>query len=109
MNMENTKKKIIGVLGGMGPEATAELYLRIVKIFQQRFGAKYDDDFPEMILLNLPIPDVVEGLKSPEKTLKILVNGAKKLESIGVNFIVMPCNTAHYFYVDINSRYTHIH
>ena len=98
------KKKIIGVLGGMGPESTAIFYHELIIQCQKQYGAKYDEDYPEIFIYNLPIPDVVEGLKSPEKTLKILVNGAKKLESIGVNFIVMPCNTAHYFYEAIKKE-----
>jgi len=92
------KKKIIGVLGGMGPESTANFYHELIIQCQKQYGAKYDEDYPEIFIYNLPIPDVVEGLKTPERTLQVLVKGAKKLESIGVDFIVMPCNTAHYFY-----------
>ena len=85
--------KTIGILGGMGPQATAELYLRIIRIFQQDYGAKYDDDFPEMIILNLPIPDVVERPSQEIKVKQMLVEGAKKLEIAGGDFIVIPCNT----------------
>jgi|TARA_B100000315_G_C14408016_1_gene509642 aspartate racemase len=98
------KKKIIGVLGGMGPESTAIFYHELIIQCQKQYGAKYDEDYPEIFIYNLPIPDVVEGLKTPEKTLKVLVKGAKKLESIGVDFIVMPCNTAHYFYDKIKKE-----
>ncbi|MFH0713961.1 MAG: amino acid racemase [Candidatus Micrarchaeota archaeon] len=98
------KKKIIGVLGGMGPESTANFYHELIIQCQKQYGAKYDEDYPEIFLYNLPIPDVVEGLETPEKTLNILVKGAKKLEAIGVDFIVMPCNTAHFFYEDIKKE-----
>ena len=46
---------MIGILGGMGPEATSDLYLRIIRIFQREYSAMYDADFPEIIILNLPI------------------------------------------------------
>ncbi len=92
------KKKIIGVLGGMGPESTAIFYHELIIQCQKQYGAQYDEDYPEMFIYNLPIPDVVKGLKNPKNTLSMLVKGAKKLESIGVDFLVMPCNTAHYFY-----------
>ena len=91
------KYKTIGILGGMGPEATAELYFRIIRIFQNEYWAKFDDDFPEMILLNLPIPDVVENLKEEKKVEKMLVNGVKKLENAGADFIAIPCNTVTFF------------
>lgn len=97
-NMENTKNKIIGVLGGMGPESTAIFYQAVIKQCQKQYGAQYDQDYPEIFIYNLPIPDVVGGLKRPEETLDTLIRGARKIESIGVDFIVMPCNTAHYFY-----------
>jgi len=95
------KKKIIGVLGGMGPESTANFYHELILQCQKQYGARYDEDYPEMFVYNLPIPDVVEGLKKQEKTLEILLKGAKKLQTIGVDFIVMPCCTAHYFYEEI--------
>ena len=98
------KKKIIGVLGGMGPESTAIFYHELILQCQKQYGAQYDEDYPEIFIYNLPIPDVVKGLKTPQKTLKILVKGAKKIESMGVDFIVMPCNTAHYFYEDMKKE-----
>lgn len=91
-------KKIIGVLGGMGPESTAIFYHALIQQCQKQYGAQYDVDYPEIFIYNLPIPDVVEGLDKPEETLAQLIKGAQKIESIGVDFMVMPCNTAHYFY-----------
>ncbi|MFH1089826.1 MAG: amino acid racemase [Candidatus Uhrbacteria bacterium] len=92
------KKKIIGVLGGMGPESTAIFYHALIQQCQKQYGVQYDSDYPEIFIYNLPIPDVVEGLTKPEETLAALIGGAQKINSIGVDFMVMPCNTAHYFY-----------
>ena len=86
--------KKIGILGGMGPEATAQLYIEIIQIFQRRYGAKYDSDFPEIMILNLPLPDVVEEKGSPAKIIELLQEGVKKLEQAGADFIAIPCNTA---------------
>ena len=91
------KYKTIGILGGMGPEATAELYLRIVRIFQQEFGAKYDNDFPEIVILNLPLPDVVETVDNEKVVREQLLYATNKLELAGVDFIAIPCNTAMLF------------
>tara|TARA_Y100000031_G_C8087347_1_gene322531 strand:- start:14 stop:685 length:672 start_codon:yes stop_codon:yes gene_type:complete len=85
--------KKIGILGGMGPEATAELYLKIIRIFQKKYGAKYDDDFPEIVIINLPIPDIVESLTAESKVKAMLIDGIQRLENAGVDFIAIPCNT----------------
>jgi len=98
------KKRVIGVLGGMGPESTAIFYHELILQCQKQYKAQYDKDYPEMFIYNLPIPDIVEGLKNPKKILPILIKGAKKLETIGVDFLVMPCNTAHYFFDDVKKE-----
>lgn len=88
----------------MGPESTAIFYQEIIKECQSQCGAQLDQDYPEIFIYNLPIPDIVNGLKEPEKVLPMLVEGAKKLEIIGVDFIVMPCNTATYFINEIRKE-----
>ncbi len=85
----------------MGPEATIQFYSELIKICQIKYGAKYDNEFPEIIICNLPVPDVVEGIKQPDKILKVLEKGIKTLERAGVDFIVVPCNTINYFYEDM--------
>ena len=85
--------KTIGILGGMGPEATAELYLDVVRIFQQEYNARYDADFPPFFIFSLPIPDVVESLEDEELLVSLLQYGVKKLEQSGADFIVIACNS----------------
>lgn len=97
-------KKIIGILGGMGPESTALFYQKIIRQCQKQYRAQLDEDYPEIIIYNFPIPNIVEGLKEPSIVLPTLVKGAKKLESIGIDFMVMPCNTATYFLEDIQKE-----
>lgn len=96
-------KKIIGILGGMGPESTAMFYQSVIQQCQKQYGAQYDEDYPEIFIYNLPIPDVVEGIKNPSKILPPLIKGVKKLELIGVDLIVIPCNTVQYFYDNIKN------
>ncbi|MBS3105131.1 amino acid racemase [Candidatus Woesearchaeota archaeon] len=89
------KYRTIGILGGMGPAATADLYNRIINIFQQRFGARYDKDFPEIVIISLPVPDVVESIENENLTLTMLTDAAVRLEKIGCFIIAIPCNTVH--------------
>ncbi|MFH1630711.1 MAG: amino acid racemase [Candidatus Aenigmatarchaeota archaeon] len=101
------QNKTIGILGGMGPEATALFYQEIIYQCQKQYGAQYDRDFPEIFIYSLPIPDIVNGIKDPEKIMPFLVKGIRKLEYAGADFIVMPCNTIHYFF-DEMKKYSSI-
>jgi len=93
------KEKVIGILGGMGPEATAESFYRIIKATP----AKKDQCHLRIIIDNNPkIADrteaIVGGRTSP---LPEMVKTAKNLERAGADFIIMPCNSAHYYYEDL--------
>ncbi len=89
------EERIIGILGGMGPLATADLFRRIV----EKTPAKRDQDHPRIIIYNNPkIPDRTAFiLGNGEDPRPELVDSARKLESWGADFIIMPCNTAHFF------------
>lgn len=87
----------IGMLGGIGPEATGNFYLRLIKKLQERGLIKKNEDFPQIIVNSIPAPELVyENLR--EKDLLPYVEGLKELESFGVDIIVMVCNTIHLFY-----------
>ncbi len=86
--------KKIGILGGMGPESTALFYQEIIRECQKQYGAKYDSDYPEIIIVSLPIPDIVESVNQREKIVEMLEYGIRKLENAGADFITVPCNTA---------------
>src|SRR3989344_7791623 len=85
----------------MGPEATADLYLRIIRIFQRQYGAIYDSDFPEILIYNLPLPDVVDNSTPSELIKSILIRGAQKLAGGAVDFIAILCNTVSYYLEDL--------
>jgi len=88
-------EKIIGILGGMGPEATADLYLRIIKAT----SAKKDQDHPRVIIYsNSKVPDRTAAiLGTGLSPMPELIRAGKRLEEAGADFIIIPCNTAHYF------------
>jgi aspartate racemase len=93
----------IGILGGMGPEATSDLYMRIVRILQKEFHARYDRDYPPILVFSVPIPDLVEEVENETLISSYLIEAAKALELSGADFISIPCNTAHYFLGAIRS------
>jgi aspartate racemase len=95
-------EKIIGILGGMGPEATVDLFTKIVKGTR----VKKDQDHLRILIDNNPkIPDrtlAIQG-KGPSP-LPQLVRSAKLLENSGANLIVIPCVTAHYYYESLKKK-----
>lgn len=87
--------KTIGIIGGMGPAATCDLYQKIT----DATDAKTDQDHIHIIIdSNTNIPDrtaaILHGGTDPVPE---LVKSAKLLENAGADFLIMPCNTAHYF------------
>jgi len=92
-------EKVVGILGGMGPEATVDFFAKVIALTP----AKRDQDHLRIIVNNNPrIPDRTEAILTKDESLfPILVETAKSLEKAGVDFIVIPCNTVHYFYEDL--------
>ena len=88
-------EKIIGILGGMGPEATIDLFYKIIKFSP----AEKDQEHLRIIIDNNPkIPDRTAAiLGKGEDPLPALQETAQNLEKAGADFIIIPCNTAHYF------------
>jgi len=94
-------KKTLGIIGGMGPLATVKMFEKIVLYTD----AKSDQEHIHVLIdNNTNIPDrtyyILHGGDSPVEQ---LLKSANDLESIGADFLIMPCNTAHYFYEDLKN------
>src|SRR6056297_2402389 len=100
---KNFRDTTIGILGGMGPEATTYLYQLIMKYTPAK---KDQDHIPTIIYQNTRIPNRPESIKKGEheKIISILVDTAKKLTRAGADLILLPCNTVHYYHDAIQSR-----
>ena len=101
--MQKQTYKRLGILGGMGPLATCQLYYNIVK--SSSVKNKKDQDYIDMVILNASyIPDRTEGiLQRGESPLPYLLNALKTLENCGCDVIAIPCNTSHYFYDEMQN------
>ena len=89
--------KKIGILGGMGPEATILFYNKII----QNTPSKKDQDHIQTLIYSNPkIPDRTQSIQSDDHgpIQKALQESAKVLEKGGADFIVIPCNTAHFWH-----------
>jgi aspartate racemase len=94
--------RIIGILGGMGPLATADLYTKIIRATP----ARRDQEHLHVIIDADPtVPDRSAFLRGlgPDPLPK-LTAGARRLEQSGVGFIAIPCNTAHAFLPALRER-----
>jgi len=90
--------KTIGILAGMGPKSTAPFIDLVITQCQKQYGAKNDEDFPHIIIYSLPTPFFVDKPIDHEKMKEVVLNGLKRLESFGVDFIAIPCNTVHAYF-----------
>lgn len=98
--------KIIGVLGGMGPLASADFMARLTLAHP----AERDQDHPEAVLYSATqVPDrqaaAVAGGPSP---LPALLRGIRLLEAAGAGCIAIPCNSAHVWFDDMQAA-TRLH
>jgi aspartate racemase len=92
---------MIGILAGMGPKSTGPFVDQVVHSCQVLYGAKDDMDFPHMMIYSCPTPFYMNRPIDSQAMRHAIIDGAKKLESTGVDFIAMPCNTAHVYFDQI--------
>lgn len=87
------KEKKVGILGGMGPEATVDLFNKVLKADP----ANTDQEHLRIIIdCNSKIPDRTNSyLYGGEDPGPYLIESAKLLENAGVGLITIPCNAAH--------------
>ncbi len=93
----------LGVIGGLGPMATAYFMELIIGMTK----AECDQDHLEMIIYNSPtIPDRTRYIlgQSDENPLPRMLEIGQALQQQGADVIAIPCMTAHYFHEELNSR-----
>lgn len=95
-------QKVIGVLGGMGPEATVDFYAKLIRLTP----AKSDQEHLRVIIDSNPkVPDRTRAiLYGGESPVPVLLEGAAALKRAGADFIVIPCVSAHFFLEELLSR-----
>jgi len=96
--------KTVGVIGGLGPETTAQFYLELVFACLE-INAKTR---PPILMWNVPIPlDVEEEFIThtvgEDIYVPLLIDAARRLEQGGADFIVIPCNSVHIFIDEVRN------
>ncbi|MDU8925406.1 amino acid racemase [Pasteurellaceae bacterium LIM206] len=95
-------KNTIGILGGMGPAATADMFQKFI----QFTDAHCDQEHIPLLISSIPdIPDrsssLLDGGASPQPFMAKYIKG---LEDAGASCILIACNTAHYWYENLKSQ-----
>ncbi len=100
--MSEDSRRVIGIIGGMGPEATADFYAKIIA----ETGAGRDQDHLEVVIISDPgIPDRTRAITgSGPDPVPLMIRSAQRCLLAGADFLVMPCNAAHHFHRQIQCR-----
>ena len=91
--------RTLGIMGGMGPETTAEFYLGVLR----RCRALYPTAYPRIIIDSVPIPyaaeeDLVLRGCNIEAYKPLVIESVTALERAGAELIALPCNTLHEYH-----------
>ena len=99
---KNDSYEMLGILGGLGPMATVYFY----EMLTEHTKALCDQDHINMIISSrATTPDRTAFIlgEQSENPLPIMISEAERLVSAGADVIVLPCNTAHYFYDELSN------
>lgn len=96
--------KTVGIIGGLGPETTAEFYLDIVFSCQKQNRTMR----PPILISSVPLPfeieeDLILRNEGLDRYIPFLTAEAERLEKAGADFLVMPCNSLHVFIEQIRA------
>lgn len=92
----------VGIIGGMGPMATCDLFRKII----ENTKAERDQDHIHVVIdSNTNIPDRTEAiLRGGPSPVGEIVKSARFLETMHPDVLLLPCNTSHYYYDEIVSQ-----
>lgn len=94
-------KKVIGIIGGMGPMATVDIFRKIVSMTEAENDAQH---IHILIDNDTAIPDRTEAiLHGGTSPVPYIIASARRLEAMGADLLVMPCNTGHFFHEEISA------
>ncbi|MBU0729415.1 MAG: amino acid racemase [Proteobacteria bacterium] len=94
--------KTIGILGGLGPESTADYYKEIITAFNTRYA---DLAYPEIIIYSANMNDLTEIIKTSawDRLTEWLLDKIKRIHSAGADFAVIASNTPHIVFDELQA------
>lgn len=88
--------KKIGILGGIGPEATSYFYTQLIQRVRGAGNVRRNIDYPQIIINSMNAPELVSPVASKDD-LEPYIRGIRELALLNPEYIVMACNTIHLF------------
>lgn len=98
--MATTGKKI-GIIGGVGPQATQFIYEKIIELSQKKYGAKNNNDYPRIVVESVPVPDFISDTGQIDNAKSMLIEAAQNLEKAGATKLCIASNTVHILLDDL--------
>ncbi len=99
--MVGLPRKVVGIIGGMGPLATADLFKKIIEVTP---AAKDQEHLRIVIDSNPGIPDRTASILGTGPDARpLLVETARNVERMGGEILAIPCNTAHYYHREVQA------
>src|SRR6266487_3121356 len=95
--------KILGIIGGLGPESTADYYQRIIALYRERTG---DGSYPEFIINSVDLKKGLDFMDANDLTgmADYLLQGVGKLARAGADFGLISANTPHIVFDELASK-----
>lgn len=89
------KTKRIGIIGGMGPDASSRLVAQMVVMAREQYGVRKNHEYPEIVLDSIPVPEFFSNQDDIQVAFRMLKKRVVRLNDFGVNCLALVCNTAH--------------
>lgn len=97
------KQLKIGILGGIGPYASAIFYKRLITAIQESGIVKSNHDYPQIVINSIPAPEIFFGTET-DNDLSEYIEGLKLLDSLNPDFILMVCNTIYLYLPELQKQ-----
>ncbi len=89
------RRKKIGIIGGVGPQASQYLYGKVMECSQRKYAAENNSDFPELVLYSTPVPDFISNREYITQAETMFREVIAFFNHCQVDRIIVASNTVH--------------
>lgn len=97
------RQKSIGIIGGVGPQATAYLYDALISQAQTEYNARKNDEFPRVIIVSEPVTDFISSTDRLDVSRQQVLDATERLISAGATCVAIASNTVHLLYDEVQN------
>ena len=93
----------IGILGGVGPQATQYVYEKICALAQSEYGVSENDAFPRILILSEPVTDFISSKERLPEARRQVLRALDRLLQANITHLAIASNTVHLLADDIEA------